>query len=267
MQDGKQNILTDFYSEITAGLNKTAHGGKNSYRIFLKGNTRLMEKKIKSSDKPMVAKLVYAAVIAILCITAIVVGIVSAASKSKGGTDITDPPSQNQPEDNNPPVENPPVENPPEDEKKELTFVSPLVGTVTKEHSMEMPVFWPTLGEWKVHTGIDISAEEGASVYASGAGTVTGIYSDPMFGYTVEITHEGDIVTRYSNLKKDDAATLKVGDEVKSGDVIGTVGDTTLAEMSDEPHLHFEILVGGVKVNPLDRISEESKKASLGIEG
>ena len=46
---------------------------------------------------------------------------------------------------------------------------------------------------------------------------------------------------------------------------IGVIGDTSLSELADEPHLHFEVKVGDVSVNPLDYISEESKSASLGI--
>ena len=218
-----------------------------------------MEKKIDFSDKSTRAKIVYAAVIAILCITAIVVGIVSAASKAK---DV--PPADN------PPVENgggdeqkPPVEETPQPEAK-LSFIAPAAGTVVKEHSLEIPVFSLTLGDWRVHTGIDVSCEEGAGVFASEAGVVSGIYSDPMLGYTVEITHKDNLKTRYSNLASD-VGELKVGDTVARGDKIGVVGDTSLSELAEEPHLHFEVLLKDVKVNPMDYISEESKKASLGI--
>ena len=218
-----------------------------------------MEKKIDFSDKSTRAKIVYAAVIAILCITAIVVGIVSAASKAK---DV--PPADN------PPVENgggdeqkPPVEETPQPEVK-LSFIAPAAGTVVKEHSLEIPVFSLTLGEWRVHTGIDVSCEEGAGVFASEAGVVSGIYSDPMLGYTVEITHKDNLKTRYSNLASD-VGELKVGDTVARGDKIGVVGDTSLSELAEEPHLHFEVLLKDVKVNPMDYINEESKKASLGI--
>ena len=218
-----------------------------------------MEKKIDFSDKSTRAKIVYAAVIAILCITAIVVGIVSAASKAK---DV--PPADN------PPVENgggdeqkPPAEETPQPEAK-LSFIAPTAGTVVKEHSLEIPVFSLTLGEWRVHTGIDVSCEEGAGVFASEAGVVSGIYSDPMLGYTVEITHKDNLKTRYSNLASD-VGELKVGDTVARGDKIGVVGDTSLSELAEEPHLHFEVLLKDVKVNPMDYINEESKKASLGI--
>ena len=58
---------------------------------------------------------------------------------------------------------------------------------------------------------------------------------------------------------------LTVGDELEKGTVIGAVGDSSVAELAEEPHLHFEMLVKDVKVNPLDYISDESKLASLGI--
>ena len=222
-----------------------------------------MEKKINFSDKSVRAKIVYAAVIAILCITAIVVGIVSAASRTKDVPKVENPPMENPPVGDSGNSENPPLEDTKPEPK--LSFISPVSGTVSKNHSLEMPVFSLTLGEWRVHTGIDIACEEGAGVFASEAGVVSGIYSDPMLGYTVEITHANDIKTRYSNLASD-VASLKVGDTVALGDKIGVVGDSSVSELAEEPHLHFEVLLKDVKVNPLDYINEESKKASLGIE-
>ena len=222
-----------------------------------------MEKKIDFSDKSVTSKIVYAVVIAILCITAIVVGIVSAASRSKDNTDVENPPISDGTTNEENGENTPPPDDTPKEEAK-LSFIAPTAGTVVKEHSLELPVFSVTLGEWRVHTGIDISCDEGASVYASEAGVVSGIYSDPMLGYTVEITHSGDIKTRYSNLSSD-ALELKVGDKVALGDKIGVVGDTSLSELAEEPHLHFEVLLKDVKVNPMDYINEESKKASLGI--
>ncbi len=221
-----------------------------------------MEKKIKFSDKPLTVKIIYASVVAILCITAIIVGIVAAASRPND-TPVDDPTVENP--DNNDNTDGDKDNNEKPAEPKPLAFVSPLVGTVMTEHDLSMPVFSNTLGAWRVHTGIDISAEEGASVYASEAGEISGIYSDPMLGYTVEISHEGGVKTRYSNLAKDGTSTLKVGDSVKSGDVIGKIGDTSTSELAEEPHLHFELLVDGKKMDPLDYITKESKKASLGI--
>ena len=86
-----------------------------------------------------------------------------------------------------------------------------------------------------------------------------------MHGKTVEITHKGDIVSIYSNLAEKGIA-VKEGDTVKAGAKLGVVGDTSIKELADEPHLHFEIRFKGNSVNPLNYISEESKKASFGIE-
>ena len=224
-----------------------------------------MEKKFSFSDKPLMTKIIYAVVIAILSLTAVIIGIVAAFNKVK-----------EEPKDN-PPAENEPIVDgtTPEDDKdkeneaekpKPLAFIAPVVGLVVTDHDLTAPVFNHTLGEWRVHAGIDISADEGASVYASEAGTISGIYSDPMLGYTVEITHRDGVVTRYSNLKAE-GAEIKVGDAVEAGAVIGVVGDSSTLELAAEPHLHFEMLVGGKKVHPLDHITEDSKKESLGIEG
>ena len=223
-----------------------------------------MEKKFKFSDKPLTTKIIYAVVVAILCLTAIIIGIVAAANKVPETPDSA--PNQNLDPDggntstgdeNEPPKE--------ETKPKPLAFVSPVVGSVIKDHDMSMPVYSQTLGEWRVHAGIDISAEEGASVYAAEAGVVSGIYNDPMLGHTVEITHRGGIITRYSNLTAG-SSSVAVGDEIASGDVIGTVGDSSTSELAEESHLHFEMLLDNKKVHPLDYITKDSQKASLGIE-
>lgn len=222
-----------------------------------------MEKKFKFSDLPMTSKIVYGVVIAILCISAVVVGIVAAANRK---------PSEVKP-DEKPPIsdeggqQNEPTTPPEEDKPKEpLTFVAPLVGKVSTGHSLTVPVFSTTLGAWKMHTGIDITTEEGAEVYASAPGTVTKIAQDPMLGTKVEITHEGGIVTVYANLDKTLAEGIAEGRDIAAGEKIGTVGDTAVSELAEEPHLHFAVRVNDVSVNPLDYISEASKKASLGIE-
>ena len=234
-----------------------------------------MDKKIKFSDQPKKIKIIYASVIGVLCLTATVIGIVSATSKND--TPIINDPTVNLPLDGTVGDEtgsgdegNNGEENENEDEKEEekkpekLSFVSPVVGEITKHHSIDTPVFSTTLNEWRVHTGIDISVSEGADVFASADGQVSRVYNDPFLGKTVEITHEGGITSIYSNL---DASAIKVkeGDQIKSGDMIGSVGDSSLSELADEAHLHFGMKVNGVSVNPLDYISEDSKETSLGI--
>lgn len=227
-----------------------------------------MEKKIKFSDKNAVSKIVYLTVIAILCVSAIVIGIVASNSRKKPSDTDTKPPVSDGTNDgtgntdngNNNGGEN----GGNTEEKPTLTYISPVKGTVYKSHSTTTPVFSNTLDEWRIHTGIDVSTEDGAEVVAVCDGEVTGVYNDPMLGQTVEITHSDTHKSYYSNLNKDTVA-CSVGTTVKQGDVIGYVGDTTISELADEPHLHFEFKVSGESVNPLDYFTEESKLTSLGI--
>ena len=226
-----------------------------------------MEKKFKFSDKDTASKIIYLTVIAILCVSAIVIGIVAANNRKKTD-DQSDPPVSEGGEDNNSSDGNgstePPKDNNEDTKPKPLTFASPVIGTVIKSHSTTVPVFSNTLDEWRIHTGLDIMADEGADVLAAADGEVTGVYQDPMLGRTVEITHSDTHKTYYSNLDAD-TVFVKEGDAVKLGDKIGVIGDTTVSEMADEPHLHFEMFVSGVSVNPLDYFTEESKETALGI--
>lgn len=229
-----------------------------------------MDKKIKFSDQPLRIKIIYAVVIAILTVTAITVAIVGVASRKEtppDGSENTPPVTDggNEGESNNGSGEdNKDGESTPNTPESQ-TFTAPLTGSIVKEHSTEVPVFSNTLNEWRIHTGIDISAEEGSEVFAVCDGTVTGVFADPFHGRTVEIAHSAGIVSIYSNLAAD-GINVNVGDTVSSGDKIGVVGDTSLTELADEPHLHFEMKVNGVSINPLDYISEDSKKTFLGIE-
>ena len=226
-----------------------------------------MDRKIRFSDQPKRVKIIYAAVIGVLCVTAIVIGIFSAAQKPSELP--KDDPTVNLPGDSEGNTDNKDEgegdkENEENKQPEKTSMVSPVVGEVTKYHSIDTPVFSTTLNEWRVHTGIDIATEEGAEVFAAADGVVSKVWSDPRYGKTVEITHDNGIVSVYSNLSGTGIA-VKEGDEVESGALIGVVGDTSLAELAEEAHLHFGVKVDGVSVNPLDYISEQSKESSLGI--
>ena len=225
-----------------------------------------MEKRFKFSDtSSKTAKIVYAIVIAILCVSAIVIGIV-AANNRKSGQDREPPQNDLTDQGGN---ENKDDAQLPDDSTGDspdvkLGFISPVKGTVIKSHSATVPVFSNTLEEWRIHTGVDISCEEGAEVVAAEAGQVVAIYYHPMKGKIIEISHSLNHKTLYCNLNEE-SVTLSVGDRVEAGDVIGRVGDSAVSELAEEPHLHFEMMVNDTAVNPLDYIGEDSKREDLGI--
>lgn len=132
--------------------------------------------------------------------------------------------------------------------KKELSFMAPVVGEITTDYADESLVYSKTLDEWTTHLGIDIKANKASSVVASESGTIKSVKNDPRYGLTVIISHEDGYETLYANLLSADF--VKEGDTVSENQTIGTVGESASFEVSDSPHLHFEILKDGESVNP-----------------
>lgn len=128
------------------------------------------------------------------------------------------------------------------------TFKNPVEGEVIKEYAKDKLVYSNTLGEWIVHDGIDIKANKTTVVKASAEGTVKSIKNDPRYGLTVIIEHSNGFTSVYSNLLT--AEFVVEGEKVKQGQTIGTVGTTATFEISDEPHLHFEIRKDGNSLDP-----------------
>lgn len=131
-------------------------------------------------------------------------------------------------------------------------FVSPAKGNVAKSHSETVLVYSLTMDDYRTHSGIDISGQAGDIVVASADGIVKSVYEDPMWGYCVSVVHEGDAVSYYKNLSADVIDQISVGESVKLGDPIGSIGESALVEIAEEPHLHFELKIGGISVDPLD---------------
>ena len=103
----------------------------------------------------------------------------------------------------------------------------------------------PILGYNKMHRGTDFAAPSGTPIMASGSGTVTRARWCGGGGNCVKIKHNSTYETIYAHMKSF-AKGIKEGRKVKQGQVIGYVGSTGL---STGPHLHYEVIVNGKKVN------------------
>ena len=135
---------------------------------------------------------------------------------------------------------------------EKVTFVAPMTsGNIIKEWSADIPVFSATMEDYRLHLGIDVAANAGSPVYAVADGTVESVTFHPMMGQTVVIVHADGYKSVYQNMQTATPSGIKAGVTVKAGDKIGTVGDTALIEISEEPHLHFELYKDGVCENPL----------------
>ena len=85
-------------------------------------------------------------------------------------------------------------------------------------------------------------------------------------GQTVEITHSEGCKTVYRNLSTKIPEGMKTGAKVSAGDTIGYVGDTSLTEISEEPHLHFEVWIDGATANPASFFEVAKKDPSSDFE-
>jgi len=121
-------------------------------------------------------------------------------------------------------------------------FSSPLNGTITSEFG---PRKDPFTGEEKMHNGIDISAPVGTPVKAVMDGQVvfSGYMND--YGNVVFVEHENDFISIYAH---NSSNNVSLGDEVKKGQIISTVGDSG---KSTGPHLHLGMEKNGEPIDPM----------------
>ncbi len=102
----------------------------------------------------------------------------------------------------------------------------------------------PFTNRREFHAGIDVVAREGTPIFAPADGIVISTKTIGGFGKTLEIQHMQGIVTRFAH---NSVNLVKVGQRVKRGDIIAKVGSTG---RSTGPHLHYEVRLNGVAVNP-----------------
>ena len=127
----------------------------------------------------------------------------------------------------------------------------PVSGESIKPYSSS-PMFSEVSGTWRSHEGIDISSSLGSEVKAAEKGTVKFIGKDPLLGFYVRISHNGNFETLYANLHGE--VTVIEGQTVEKGHIIGYVGESSVSESLDEPHIHFELFKNGKRVNPEEYI-------------
>ncbi|MEO7426566.1 MAG: M23 family metallopeptidase [Fibrobacteria bacterium] len=104
----------------------------------------------------------------------------------------------------------------------------------------------PFTGRKALHAGVDFSQQAGATVYASGGGTVSEVQKDLLWGNCVRINHGRGVETFYAHLQD---AGVRQGQRVIRGQSIGTMG---MSGVATGVHLHFELTVRNMKVDPMN---------------
>ncbi len=128
----------------------------------------------------------------------------------------------------------------------ELAWPVPGYTRITSEYGMRVH---PITGQYKLHTGVDISAPMGANFIAANDGIVVKAEYNTAYGRMVVIDHGGGISTLYAHGSE---ILVEVGQTVKRGDSILKVGSSGY---STGPHAHFEVRINGVVTNPMPYIT------------
>lgn len=135
-------------------------------------------------------------------------------------------------------------------------YVLPLTNTVQKPFSADAPLYSETMRDWRIHTGVDFAGESGQIVKAVAQGTVTSIEEDALWGSVITIDHGVGVISRYFGVE----ASVRVGDKTDASTLIGKLV-TIPCEAEQKPHLHFEMTVDGVPVDPIEAIALEVRYA------
>ncbi len=139
-------------------------------------------------------------------------------------------------------------------ENKEKLFAAiPAIQPVPKKETVILASGYgirihPIYKVRKMHHGIDFAAPIGTPIYATADGTVDNVeisFAGYGYGKKVEIDHGFGYRTRYAHMHM---FVVRNGQKVRRGDLIGYVGDTGL---STAPHLHYEVFINGMQVNPI----------------
>lgn len=124
-------------------------------------------------------------------------------------------------------------------------YLLPLNSKITQDYSNGEMVYSQTMGDWRTHDGIDIGGNVGDNVIAIQDGKVTDAYTDDLWGGVVIIEHGNGLTAKYCGV----AASVKNGDKIEQGQVIGTLADIPVE--AESKHVHLETVVDGKGQDPV----------------
>lgn len=142
------------------------------------------------------------------------------------------------------------------EEEAPTLYLLPMTNTVQKPFSSEGPLFSETMGDWRLHLGVDFAGEEGQAVKSVTRGEVVTVEDDPLWGGVIVIDHGVGVQTRYCGVK----SIVRVGDTVDAGQHIGDL-QTIPCECAQKPHLHLEMFVDGEPIDPVAAIALDVRYA------
>jgi len=261
-----ENISQNLICSTVIYENNHKSKGRKGIRMLDKFKNSKFYQKLKTQKN---ARAIYLTIVVLILAVAIVTVITTAANKAKkkqtpvegttGQVTTSTRETQKSPSTTckTPTTTTPSGTTTPETEAANVVstlpdFTLPVTGTLSKGHDATLQVFSSTMNDYRVHLGIDITTQEAAPVYAAAKGIICRIWTDPMMGNCIAIEHDGDSMTIYKNLAIDYPTGITEGATVNAGQLIAAVGNSAMIEIAEDPHLHFEMTIGGLMVDPLE---------------
>ena len=229
-----------------------------------------MKEKENTSTKSK-KRMMYSIIIAVCALLLIAATVLTVYFVTNSRSNVLEqPPIENPPDDPNEPddpagpgtqePENPggpsnPGNDPSEDNKpsggERVAYVKPVDSTAC---SVEYETIYnnTSLDRWYKHMAIDYIAEAGTPVFAMADGVVKEISMESVLGNYIVLEHDGGLTTLYRFVEP--VSNLQEGDTVKQGQTIATVAEAYGTEYKDGTHLHLEMKLNGVNVDPKDYI-------------
>ncbi len=138
-----------------------------------------------------------------------------------------------------------------------IVFDLPVNGTIIKDYVSAGVVYNQTLNLYSGHKAIDFAGAEGAVVKAVYQGKIESIETSNLEGTTLVIDHGNGLKSLYNSIEVNES--LEVGQTLNKGDEIGVISTNNKLEYKDGPHLHFEVLENGKKIDPYKYLLIEEK--------
>lgn len=129
-------------------------------------------------------------------------------------------------------------------------FIKPCAGYISKDYSVEAPVYSATMYDYRTHAGVDIACEPGTPIKAVTNGCIKDVFTDALYGVTVVVEHADGMESVYCGLSPELPVETVVGRSVLTGEVLAGAGNSALCEASEVSHVHLELRKDGKTVDP-----------------
>lgn len=129
-------------------------------------------------------------------------------------------------------------------------YVRPCAGYVSKDYSVDVPVYSATMYDYRTHAGVDIACEPGTPIKAVTNGCIKDVFTDALYGVTVVVEHADGMESVYCGLSPELPVETVVGRSVLTGEVLAGAGNSALCESSEVSHVHLELRKDGKSVDP-----------------